>query len=169
MFIVTHAFAPVAASLAVDLGAIRTRGERMFPAWSLVAVGLFGALPDLCTPHLSLEARYASWSHTLWFALGILPVAAMAVSFFGRRKFWLVTLACWLAVVLHLATDAVSGGIAWLQPWRPDVIAATWIPFRCWLFGDALCLTLTGFGLWLRPRFEERVLSGERRTSSSAL
>ncbi len=165
MFIVTHAFAPVAASLAVDLGAIRWNGERAFPAWSLVAVGLFGTLPDLCTPHLSLEARYASWSHTLWFALGVLPVAAITASFFERRAFWVVTLACWIAAVLHLATDTVSGGIAWLHPWRPNVIATGWIPFRWWLFGDAVCLTLTALGLWLRPRAEARLITLENRRS----
>ena len=93
----------------------------------------------------------------------MLPVTAMVASFFDRRAFWIVTLACWLAVVLHLATDAVSGGIAWLQPWRPDLIARVWIPFRWWLFGDALCLALTALGLWLRPRTEGRTV-GESRS-----
>lgn len=161
MFIVTHALAPVCACLAIDLAGIRRGGERVFPAWSLPVIGFFGALPDLCTPHLSLAARYESWSHTTWFLLGLLPIVAAAAMCFESRAFGRVALAAWLAAALHLATDAISGGIVPLQPWRDDVLGGRWIPYRWWLAGDAVLLSLTLLGLWLRPRFEARAIRGE--------
>ncbi len=162
VFVVTHALAPVAACLAIDIAGILRRGGRVLPPWSLPVVGLFGALPDLCTPHLSLEARYMSWSHTAWFLLGLVPVAVAVAACFGRRATAPLAAVFWLAAALHLATDAICGGIAPLQPWRADVISARWIPFRWWLAGDALFLGLTALGLWLRPRAEARAIDRRR-------
>jgi hypothetical protein len=154
MFVVTHALVPVVACIAADLGGLRFRGERIFPPKSLALVGVFGVLPDLCSPHISLAARYASWSHTLWFMIGLIPAALFAASFFERRFLGVVAAACWSASLLHLAADAISGGIAWLHPWRPDILGARLIPFRFWFVGDLLFLVLVLFGLWLLPRFE---------------
>jgi len=159
MFIVTHALAPVVACTAADLLGIRRGVGRVFPEKSLFLVGLFGALPDLCTPHLSLAARYASWSHTLWFMLGLIPVVLVVAGFFDRRFLGRMAFACWAAALLHLATDAVSGGVAWLHPWRPDVVGAYWIPFRWWFAGDLGFVCLALLGLWLRPRFEGRAIA----------
>jgi len=109
----------------------------MFPVRSLWTVGIFGILPDLCSPHISLDARYSSWSHTVWFMGGLVLVAGMAGTFQERGSRWKVALACWFASALHLACDAVSGGIAWLYPWRDDVVGRYFIPPEQWMWFDA--------------------------------
>ena len=64
MLIGTHALLPVCAGLLIENAALAKGRGHFFPPWSLPLIGFFGALPDLCTPHISLEARYSSWSHT---------------------------------------------------------------------------------------------------------
>lgn len=160
MFIGTHALLPVAVALAWDdsrLGA--GRGET-FPAWSLPAFALFGALPDLCSPHLSLEARYTSLSHTLLF-LGILvPVVIALARLFPKGSRLLVGLGAWSAAVLHLAADAISGGIPWLQPWSGHTLGTYVIDPAWWVASDAAFM----FGTWLlwAVRRELRVRSIRR-------
>ncbi len=71
---VTHALAPV-----IIAHVVLSR-SKSFGAWSLVAIGAAGALPDLLTPHLTLESRMTSWSHGLpfWAAFtGILFVISL--------------------------------------------------------------------------------------------
>lgn len=107
----------------------------------LSTVGLFGALPDLLNPHLSLESRLSSWSHGLPFTallgvlllLGCAPVRSPLTL---RRAGYL-----WCAYLLHLTFDALSGGIAWLNPWRDNVIGAPYIPPGAWWYiSDFVCL-----------------------------
>ena len=65
MLIGSHALMPVCACLLADNFAVAAGSNRIFPPRSLWWVGVFGVLPDICTPHLSLDDRYASWSHRL--------------------------------------------------------------------------------------------------------
>jgi len=156
MFIVTHTLLPVCLGLAVENVSLATGRGHVFPRWGLVAIGVCGALPDLCSPHLSLEARLASASHSVGFLGLMLPLCAMAAVFFEKDGRWKLALACWLAAVLHLAADAVSGGIPWLLPWRSELLGGSWIPSDHWLAYDAVCLVLTVVGLRLRPFAEVR-------------
>lgn len=158
MLIGTHTLLPVCLCLAVENTALARGKGHAFPSWTLPVVGLFGALPDLCTPHVSLEERFSSWSHTLWFLLAITPVCAMtAVSFpkgeIPRRR---IAAACWLAVAIHLASDAVAGGIAWLHPWRADVVGRYFIPASQWFWWEAVFVLLTWVLLRLRPHAAAR-------------
>ena len=156
MLIGTHTLLPVCTCLVADnLSVVAGRG-RIYQTRSLCAVAVFGVLPDLCTPHLSLDARYASWSHTLWFAAAIIVAAAITGSFFAKGSRVAVALACWFAAALHLATDAVSGGIAWLYPWRDDVIGDYDIEPANWLWFDIGFVLLTWFLLRLLPHLEAR-------------
>lgn len=136
MLVGTHALLPVAGCLMVDQLRMRIGSERLFQTKELLVIGAFGVLPDLCSPHLSLADRYASWSHNLAFAVGVLLAAAAAGSFFETGRRGMVTLACWGAAVLHLATDAVSGGIVWLSPWSDEVLGGRYIPYRYWWWSD---------------------------------
>ena len=154
MLIGTHTLLPVCLGLAIENASLAKGKGHVFPEWTLPVVGLFGALPDLCTPHISLEARYSSWSHTVWFLAALLPVCAIVASFFPTGTWWRVACACWLASVLHVAADAVAGGIAWLHPWRPDVVGGYYIPPSQWLWWDAGFLFLTWFLVRLRPHAE---------------
>lgn len=121
MNVITHALAPVAVALAVDVARIYRGRRPIFSARCLVAIGCAGALPDLLYPHLSLAARYSSWTHTVWFLLAAYPVFALICrKWFGER--WiLMTHLLWMAAATHLATDMVSNGIRPLYPYGPVV------------------------------------------------
>lgn len=156
MFIVTHTLLPVCLGLGVESASLAGGRGHVFAPWGLAAIGLFGALPDLCSPHLSLAARYTSWSHTVWFLIGLLPVCAMLATFLSREGRWKTALACWLAALLHLASDAVAGGIAWRYPWSPEILGAYHIPSSQWLWYDIGFLALTVLLVRLRPLAEAR-------------
>jgi hypothetical protein len=156
MFIVTHTLLPVCLGLAVENVSLATGHSHFFPRWGLVAIGAFGALPDICSPHLSLEARLESFSHTLGFLGLLLPLSAMTAVFFEKDGRWKLAIGCWLAAVLHLAADAVAGGIPWLRPWRADILGGSLIPAAHWFWYDAIFLVLSVFGLRLRPFAEAR-------------
>ena len=166
MLIGTHTLLPVCLGLAAENVSLAKGRGHVFPPWGVVAIGFFGALPDLCTPHVSLEDRYSSWSHTLWFLGAIIPVIAMVATFFGKDGRWKLALACWIAVVLHLIGDAVAGGIAWLQPWRPDILGDYYIPAADWLWYDIGFVVLTWVLVRLRPFSEARGMGAGVEASS---
>jgi hypothetical protein len=62
-----HALLPVTGCLAIEVVSLKWRSMRVIPDWTL---------PDLCSPHISLEDRYDSWSHTVLFLVILLPVCA---------------------------------------------------------------------------------------------
>jgi hypothetical protein len=162
----THTLLPVCACLVLDNLAVRSGRDRIFPLKSLLLVGLFGTLPDICTPHMSLEDRLTSWSHTVWFMAGIVPFVAMAGGFFEKGYRIRVALACWIASFLHLAADAISGGIAWLYPWRPDVLGKYWIPAQHWMWFDAFFILFTWFLVRIVPHLEARNIHSSTSTES---
>jgi len=152
----THTLLPVSLGLILDNISLATGRGHYFPAWSLPVVGVFGILPDLCTPHLSLEARFTSWSHTAWFLAALAPVAGMVASFFPKGSRWKVALFLWLAAFLHLAADAAAGGLAWLRPWRTDLIGAYYIHPAYWVWCDIGSVVLAWVLVRLRPHAEAR-------------
>jgi hypothetical protein len=119
------------------------------PRRSLWLVGVLGVLPDLFSPHLSLAARFASRSHSIVFLVGAIILAAAAGSFFENGRRLLVPVVCWCAVVLHLAADALSGGIILGYPLFGEVVGGGYIPFRFWGWCDLGLLGLT-WCLWRR-------------------
>lgn len=167
MLVGTHTLLPVCACLVADNLAIGMGRDRIFPMRSMWAVGFFGILPDVCTPHLSLEDRYASWSHTVWFMAGLIVGAAMAGSFFEKGYRIRVSLACWFAAALHLAADAVSGGIVWFYPWRTDVVGRYYIPAQHWMWFDAFFVVFAWFLIRVLPHLEARNIRVSRTPESS--
>lgn len=102
---VTHALAPVViCHLAFGRG-------KWVGKYGLIAIGLAGALPDILSPHFSLEARMASWSHGLpaWLGFSVIIFTLAAL----RRNLVSYPLAAALsaAYLFHLICDAISGGI----------------------------------------------------------
>lgn len=156
MFDVFHALLPVTGCLALELVSLKWRAKRVFPEWTLPTVGLFGVLPDLCSPHISLEDRYDSVSHTLLFLLILLPFCAGMTWWFPKGTRLRVAVAAMAATALHLAMDAVSGGVPWLRPWVDEPIGEYHLQPDNWLFFDAGFVLLAGAGLWLRHRLEIR-------------
>lgn len=156
MLVGFHALLPVTGCLAIEVVSLKCRGARVFPDWSLPAVALFGVLPDLCSPHISLQDRHESWSHTLLFLAVILPFCAGMTSWFPKGTRVRVAMAAWIATALHLAADGFSGGIPWLHPWSDKPIGDYHIQPENWLFFDAGFLVLALFGRWLRNRLEVR-------------
>ncbi len=68
----------------------------------------------------------------------------------------MIAAVCWLAAGLHLAADAVSGGIAWKYPWGDDVIGRYWIQPQTWIWYDAFFIILTWFLVRVMPHLEAR-------------
>lgn len=166
MLVGTHALLPVCGCLVVDGIAVSAGRERVFPPWSLWIIGCFGVLPDFCSPHLSLDDRHTSLSHTVWFMAGLLLAVPMAATFLDREHRWQVAAACWIAAALHLAADAISGGIAWLHPWKPDIIGDSYIPPEHWIPFDAGFVILIWIMLRSIPKLEGRAI---RRSHQSEI
>lgn len=158
MFIGTHTLLPVVIALGIDSARLASGRDEAFPVWSIATIGLFGVLPDLCTPHLSLAARYSSWSHTLPFLIGLLPLAAVASLPFPKGTRVLVASSFWLAGVLHLASDTLSGGIAWLHPWRDTILGTYYIHPNYWPASDAFFVFATWLLLMLRRHLRQRAV-----------
>jgi putative exporter of polyketide antibiotics len=138
---VTHALLPViAAGLYERSYAAKSSRRRTLSPNAIALVGVFGAAPDLLNPHLSLAARYTSWSHGLffWASLTTTFVLYGAVRRL-KRPYWLIV--PWLsgAYLLHLGCDAISGGIAWAYPFGYQIIGARIVSYRWWVPLDLVC------------------------------
>jgi hypothetical protein len=143
MNVITHALLPALVSRPL----LPPRPDAS-PRWrALALIGAAGVMPDLLNPHLSLAARFASWSHTGWCWLAF-TAAALAIVSLGFRscQFGLRTgLLMSFAYLLHIACDAISGGVMWLKPWSDTVTGARWVPFVWWLPLDAVMLLAAYF------------------------
>ena len=138
MTVVSHFMLPVIAAGCLEIRAVRRSGRPLFGRRGLALVGLCGILPDLLTPHLSLSARYTSWSHTLWFLAAVLLLGmALARLLEPRRR--AVVWMCVIAVFLHLLCDTVSGGVN-LLPGLCRPLGGYYFPARYWLWLDLASL-----------------------------
>ena len=134
MLLGTHILLPVIPLALRRYRAIKKGDEPVQPLRELFVVGIFGALPDLLNPHLSLESRLSSWSHGLPFVACLATVLLLAC--IPKRSPLTLARAGYLlmAYVLHLLCDALSGGIAYLYPLNDQVIGAAYIPPGLWWF-----------------------------------
>jgi hypothetical protein len=153
MFVITHALSPVVLAGAADAAVLETAGRRWLRKRQYLAIALSGAMPDLLWPHLSLEARYASPTHTVWF-LGLFALFAVWAGRFvdpnhPRRAAALMAGAC----AFHLVCDAIAGGIKWGYPFFSDVVGWRLVPYWTWPYLDLAMVALTGaLAAWLRWR-----------------
>ena len=101
-------------------------------------VALCGALPDILSPHLSLEDRYTAYSHTVYAAaiftalIGILSIFSPLL----RR----LSILCILAYSGHIACDMISGGVALFYPYRIQVYGDAYMPYWLWITSDGLLI-----------------------------
>lgn len=145
---VSHALLPVVLGQAW----IPSHNRAPRPRFTLL-VAACGVLPDLLSPHLTLDTRHTALSHTALAAL----LFAMAVTACARR--WpatltpRLTLLCIAAYAGHLACDAITGGIAPWLPYSPVVIGENLLPYWLWIVCDgALILYLYLIYRWLPLR-----------------
>lgn len=160
MFVVTHALSPVVLAGLVDVVVLESTWNRWMRRRQYVGIAVAGALPDLLWPHLSLEARYSSPTHTVWFLVVVFVVAAVwGGRFVDRERPWLLT---WLmagACGWHLFCDTISGGIKWGYPFFDDVVERNWLPYPIWVHLDAISLSLVMALVWWLMR-REKALRG---------
>lgn len=167
MLVGTHALLPVCGCLIVDHVSVISGGDRVFPAKALWMVAVFGILPDVCSPHIMLEDRHTSYTHSVWFMGVVVLLAVITGMFFEKgRRLW-VAMACWCATALHLLADAVSGGIAWLYPWREDVIGRFYIDLDYWAWSEAVFVLLAWVLIRMLPHLEARNIRKSHSTISS--
>ena len=150
MFVITHTCIPIIAADGANRWSLASTGEPMFERRAMALIGLFGALPDLLNPHLSRAARYASWSHTVWFLFGVGGLLALACAVTGRPDRRL-GIALWSAVALHLFGDLVSGGIVPFRPLWHVAVGAYLVSPAYWLHLD-LATALGAYALCLHTR-----------------
>lgn len=146
---ITHALAPL-----IIAHLSRSRFEK-FGRRSLIAIGVAGALPDVLTPHFSLEARMTRWSHGLpfWTAFTVL---VFIISILSKKRLSL-RLAGWIsfAYLFHLICDSISGGINWLYPVRNFVWGDYWVSPLWWIPLDFVCLLICYYLFRMKPHFEK--------------
>ncbi|ACB75143.1 metal-dependent hydrolase [Opitutus terrae] len=149
MNVLSHALLPALA--AAPLLPRRTPRE-FYAAAGIVA--LAGALPDVLHPHLSLAARYASWSHTVFAFTGGTMVFVLLAMFARRRLPLIALLLAPVAYASHLGLDGLSGGVAWLYPLSREVLSHRLIRYPYWFPIDVvLAATASATVLWMRWRF----------------
>jgi len=151
---VTHALIPVIA-VVVDQGRVRENGEPYWNKKTLALVAIAGALPDLLNPHLSLAARYTSWSHGVP-ALGGLCFLLVLVYLTRRQRSDLPLLTILLvAYALHLFCDMVAGGIAWWYPFAGSVVGDYYVLPALWIPLDIACLCVVYFIYRAVPNYKK--------------
>lgn len=152
MIIGTHTAAPMLAALAVDAVRLRQGRERVFTGKRLLAIGLAGALPDLVNPHLSLAARYSSWSHTIWFLAGAYLVYWLLSRRWFKTRPRVMTWWMWGASAAHIVVDTISNGTRPFYPFGP-VISYSLIPSARWLSSDVFLICATSLlASWVARR-----------------
>jgi len=144
---ITHALLPVIAT---------SMGNKK-PYWcrnKLLLLALFGALPDIINPHITLVARLTSWSHGLPAFLAV-TVLLTILTFIKQvpldRK-----LALWLgsAYLFHLCCDMISGGIAWLYPFKHGTIGDYYISPMLWIPLDIICTMVVYLIQYAVPKYK---------------
>lgn len=101
-------------------------------------VAFCGALPDLLSPHLSLEARHTAFSHTVWaFVVCSVLVAVLAWSL--PKVFSLpISFLCIAAYGGHILCDAITGGVSLFYPLSTEVQGKNYLPYWLWITSDGL-------------------------------
>lgn len=117
---------------------------------SLVVAG-FGVLPDALSPHLGLDARWSSWSHTLAAWLAVSALIAVTIFWIRSPRTRRVGAFCSAAYLAHLLCDAVSGGAPLLRPWSPRIVGGAWFGVVWWLVADGLLLAWAYYVYRWRP------------------
>jgi len=144
---ITHALLP---ALLASPFFTRIWARGFYGSAALVAAS--GVLPDLLNPHLSLAARFSSWSHNL-FAFGGFTAILLVMLWIKRPR----TLSSRLVMLMslaylgHLFLDGISGGVACLYPVSHHVYGMRLIHWENWVLVDAAVVFLCCIAFWWIP------------------
>jgi hypothetical protein len=138
MTIVSHVLFPLVFAQSANGYRTQSRLPRFFDWKNLLFIGLAGGLPDILSPHLYLESRYSSLTHSVWF---LLTAIILSASFAWRlKKFRALIGFCIFAVSLHLLCDMVSGGINLLAPFGNMIVGRYYVRTRYWIALDVAAI-----------------------------
>lgn len=120
-------------------------------------IALSGLLPDILSPHLSLEARYASLPHSLTgLACFAALVAVICVTKIGAAHKKIGAL-CIAAYAAHIFCDLIAGGVPLFRPFSRIIVGQNYIPYWTWDAADLVLIVyvyLTYRWLPLRRRLK---------------
>jgi hypothetical protein len=132
---ITHALLPV---LVMRKAIPSLAGRPSLRVAALVA--LAGVLPDVLSPHLTLDERHLAFSHSgagvLSFLVLVALISRLRPAFFGAGPAGMVA----VAYGLHIVCDMISGGVALAHPASNEIYGGAWIPLWAWFVSDALLL-----------------------------
>ena len=113
MYLPSHFFIPIIATHIGNAISLSARQKPLVVGRPIFLIGFAGLLPDLLNPHLLLVDRFESWTHTVWF------LAGCGILGFSLKRFcnpWLIAFML-LAIFLHIACDAITGGVKLFWPY----------------------------------------------------
>ncbi len=151
MYLGTHACLPLVAASITDIFRVISNRKPLFSGWQLFFIALAGTLPDLLWPHMSRQARLSSWTHTIWFLIGVLPIIYLVAKKVLKKNLLVFVLFFWLAIVLHVFMDGISGGVSLLYPIY-NVFGHYYIPWPLWLKIDLFMMSISFTIIFLRHR-----------------
>ena len=150
MLVGTHFCLPLIIAGIADLKRVKAGQSPQFSRAQLFFIGLGGVLPDLFSIHLSLQARHASPTHTLWFPVLIAPLLLLFALPRLRRQLATAFLA-WIGVILHLLCDLISGGIPLFGLGQP-IVGDYYLHPSLWVPADGVTILVTWY-IFLSIRF----------------
>jgi hypothetical protein len=124
----------------------------------LFLIGLAGGLPDILWPHFSLYQRMHSWTHTIWFLIGLMPVVLLLAKWKIREGYVKFSILFWLAAMSHILLDGLSGGINLFFPIIKR-IGTYYISYHTWVYYDITFVCLMIVVLIQRKIVTGRVLA----------
>jgi membrane-bound metal-dependent hydrolase YbcI (DUF457 family) len=134
MRVVTHFTLPIILAGFLNLWSLFKNRKLLIKIHFLLLIGICGALPDILSPHLSLQARYSSWSHNLWFIIASVFLGFIILRRLPDRFHPVVYLGC-LGIILHILCDMISGGINWFNPYG-EPVGKYYVHWRLWRILD---------------------------------
>jgi len=143
---ITHALLPAILSSPL---LPRTGLRDYYRAAGVIAIA--GIVPDIVDPHVSLAARYSSWSHTILACVGFAVLMFVLALVFPRRLSLRLAFLAGFAYSLHVLVDGLSGGVpAWL-PFSDEIFRVRLIRWHYWLQFDAAFVFLGCVVFWWLP------------------
>jgi membrane-bound metal-dependent hydrolase YbcI (DUF457 family) len=131
MNVISHVVYPALLAQSANIYHIRNHKAPIFKAKHLLLIGLCGGLPDILSPHLGLEDRYQSFSHSIWFLL--LMLAATWILAWRFPKHAKLMVVCFFATAFHLLCDMMAGGINLYGPFGRQILGSYYISFHYWI------------------------------------
>jgi len=133
--VITHSLLPITAKQIVELRQAQLPAYRtQLRHWAVV--GIFGSLPDILDPHISLGARCDSFSHAWPFTMAVLLACGIYGILARRRESGRLALWGAAAYAAHVLGDIVSGGLDFFRTGR--AIGDYWITPCLWPVSDLL-------------------------------